>query len=207
MTDELVAMLPEYVLGSLDDAQRKQLQSALAESAELRDELDAVRETLASLGSQGTDQATAAGRQALLGALDNGERYKPFFDSLCLYLDLPRERVRELCMTLDDPASWTEGPLPGIQLIHFDAGPGAYGPDTGFVRQAAGLKFPYHRHQGPEVNIVLEGAFRDDDGTLYMAGDAPTMPANSEHSYEVMEQGDLIVVVAHVGFDLVERPE
>jgi anti-sigma factor ChrR (cupin superfamily) len=52
-----------------------------------------------------------------------------------------------------------------------------------------GATFPEHQHLGDETVLVLQGALRDCDGTVFGAGDVARMPVGSSHAFEV--EGDL----------------
>jgi anti-sigma factor ChrR (cupin superfamily) len=200
--------LPEYVLGTLPDSERRALEAELAASPELRRELDLVREALGSAATPAvTESAPAPARSRLLAALVTGDRYSPFLADLCRHFDLAAERVRQLLHAIDDAASWEAGPLPGIQVMHFPAGPGAVAQDTGFVRLPRGLQFPYHRHVGNEVNYVLEGAVRNGDGRLFVAGEAIEMEPGTEHEFSIPEDADALIAVVQAGFEFVPKPE
>jgi anti-sigma factor ChrR (cupin superfamily) len=206
MTRKALEDLPEYVLGTLPEAERRVLEGELAASPELRRELSAVREALGGAVADVQAPRASASRSRLLAALTTGDRYVPFLHDLARHFDLPLQRMRELFHQVDLAASWVPGPLPGIQLMHFPGGPNAIAPDTGFVRLPAGLQFPYHRHAGHEVNYVLEGALRDGDGTLYVAGEAIVMGPGTAHEFSVPEDRDALIAVIQAGFEFVPKP-
>jgi len=196
--------LAEHVLGMSTESQSRALESDAARSPELRQELSEVRELLALLpDALAPVTPSTTGRAALLRALDSGERFRPFIDDLARHFDLAKARVRELLSFVDDATHWEPGPLPGITLMHFATGPNAIAQDTGFVRFPKGLRFPRHRHLGHEINYVLEGAVRDGDGTLYLAGQALVMGPDSSHEFSIPEDADALVAVVQAGFDLI----
>jgi hypothetical protein len=168
---------------------------------------DAPRVSPAALPSTGRSVTPRPGaREALLAALETGERFRPFLRDIVHFCDLPAARVRQLLSQIDEPCAWETGPLPGLAYMPFRAGPGAVAPDTGFARLPRGLCFPYHRHAGPEINYVLEGAIRDGDGTLYLPGEALVKPEGSAHECFVPDNADALIVVVQVGFEVVEKP-
>lgn len=208
MTESVRAEIPAYVLGLLEGEELARVEKALSGSAALRAEVRAVREALALLPSAEPAAALhGSARDALLAALDGGARFRPFFADLERHFDLGHARVVELCDRIDDTASWEAGPLPGIRVMHFAAGANAVAHDTGFVVLPAGLQFPYHRHQGHEVNYVLEGALRDGDGTLYLPGEAIVKPPGSAHEFAVTADADALIAVVQAGFDFIPKPE
>lgn len=203
MSDRAREILQEYVLGRCSPADEAELLLELARSPELRRELRQLREAIAASLMVGEVSPRPQARMRLLDAVQGPERRFAFVADLVKLFDLGAERVRELLRAIDDPASWEAGPLPGIFVMHFAGGPNALAPDTGFVRLAAGLKFPFHRHLGPEVNYVLEGAVRNGDGTLYLPGEAISLEQGTEHEFSIPESADTLVAVAQVGFELV----
>ena len=100
------------------------------------------------------------------GALDR------FAQRLGALFDVTVERAREFLGLIERPASW-EVQVPGISLVHFDGGPAYATADCGFIRLAPGAIFPYHKHLGDEVCVVLEGAVYDptNDRMIEAGGD------------------------------------
>ena len=205
--NERSARLCEYVLGLLPEGERRELEAELARSPALARELVAVREVIGLVPGtlEACEPPRPFARGALLAALDSGARFVPVADDLARHFDLPRARIEELLLQIDDDARYEAGPMPGIAVMHFDGGPAAVGHDTGFVRLPAGLQFPYHRHAGAEVNYVLAGALRDGDGTLYMAGEAIEKPEGSSHEFSVTPDRDALIAVVQSGFDIVPK--
>ena len=58
-------------------------------------------------------------------------------------------------------------------------------------------------HRGPELSYVLSGKLIDADGTIYGPGDAMIKEAGSGHEYRVGDEEDLLIAIAHVGYDIV----
>jgi hypothetical protein len=123
------------------------------------------------------------------------ERFAPFQDKVADMIDLGVERARELLATIADKASWVPGPLPGVELIHFDGGPRVAHADVGFVRVPAGAHFPHHRHLGVERGMILSGSYRDSDGNWLRPGDVDEKQPGTEHSYDVAPDADLLILV------------
>jgi hypothetical protein len=203
MNARMHEMLQEYVLGRCSEVDDAEVTAALAPTPELRRELRELRETIALSQNVGEARPRPEARAKLLSSLQGPERRFAFVGDLMRLFDLGAERVRELLRAIDDPASWEPGPLQGIFVMHFAGGPNALAPDTGFVRLAAGLKFPVHRHLGPEVNYVLEGALLNGDGTLYLPGEAAALNKGTVHDFSIPDGSDTLLAVAQVGFELV----
>jgi hypothetical protein len=205
--DDALADLPDYVLGTLPATRHDELQAMIAASPGFARELARVRAALTGIADHLPPITPRAGaRRALLDALDSGDRFAPFVDDLVRHLDMAKDAVRALLHTIDDATRWELGPMPGIGLMHFSAGPHTVAPDAGFVRMERGLHFPYHRHVGHEINYVLQGAIRDGDGTLYLPGEAIIMAPGTEHEFSVPHEADLLMLVVQAGFDLVQKP-
>jgi quercetin dioxygenase-like cupin family protein len=142
--------------------------------------------------------ASQSARERLLAAVARPPvRYWPFLGRLTGLLDLPAEDVERVLAAIDRTESWSAGPIPGVELMHFEGGPSTAGADVGLVRMAPRLAFPRHRHTGPERVFVLGGGYYDESGKLYRPGDFHEMDAGSRHSYQVTDEGLLLAVVLH----------
>jgi putative transcriptional regulator len=198
MSAELFPLLPEHALGTLPREQADQLDAELARSPALARELDGIVAALArtaeSLPPVAPDPSV---RARLLRTLDSADRFAPFLARLTGLLDLTADAVRKLLTRIDDAAAWEPG-LPGMEMQHFAAGPRFATADAGFVRLQPGQAFPRHRHLGPEVTLVLEGAMRDGD-RVYGPGDVLEMAEGSEHSYSASSERPLVLVTVQTG--------
>jgi hypothetical protein len=198
--------LAEYVLDSLPDDRRGDLETQIAGSPDLQRQVADLREAFRVLDDQlPRIPPCGASRARLLGALASAERFSPFVADLCLHFDLPIARVRELLRQTDDPARWIATPVPGIALIDFPSGPNAIATHAGFAAFPRGLQFPYHRHLGPEVNYILEGSLLT-GGQLYIPGQAVIMEAGTCHEFEIPD-ADTLIAVIHIGFEFIDKPE
>jgi putative transcriptional regulator len=207
MTERALALLPDYVLGLLGEAETREVEKALAASPDLVAEMRAISDAYESLATSLAPVAPSAeARLRLVEAIGTADRFLPFLDDLAKMFDLAADKVRTLLRLLDDIGSWEEGPLPGIRLVHFEGGPNAYAADTGFVRLPPGLHFPYHTHDGPEVSYILSGAIRDDDGTVYGPGEMVVKGREDAHEYWVLED-ECLIGIALAGFQIVPKPD
>lgn len=83
--------------------------------------------------------------------------------------------------------------LPSLRDFHL--GPLSDGSHASLLRIRAGGAMPAHTHEGIELTLVLQGAFRDETG-LYRVGDLSVGDAQLEHR-PVAEPGeDCICLVA-----------
>jgi anti-sigma factor ChrR (cupin superfamily) len=210
MTNRALELIPDYVLGTLSDEETREVEQALASSAELRKEAAELREAFGALAEElPRARPSADVKKRLLHVVTHEDRLAPFAVAVSKYFDLTVERVREILRWADDKTKdWIDGPMPGIRLLDFDGGPRVATADVGLVWLPAGLHFPWHRHTGYEVNYVLEGEITDFDGTIYGPGDCIDKPAGTEHEFFVTSKSDtLLAVVIEAGFEIVEKPQ
>ena len=204
MTERALELLPEYVLGTLSEEQAKEVERALAESPELAAEMRAISDAYETFATSLPPVAPKPETRSRLLRAMSENRFLPFVDALSRYFDLAVERMTEILRMIDDAKAWEPGPMPGVELIHFDGGPDAFAADTGFVRFPAGSEFPQHSHQGPELTYVLQGTFTDrDSGTRYGPGEVLIKDAGSSHSLHIGEDEDCIIAIAHVDYVLI----
>ena len=192
-------LIPEYVLGTLAEAEHEEIDGLVAASLDLQTEVNQVREALAGLAGTLPPLPPSAGARAhLVKALAGVDRFQPFFAELARRFDLGVDAVRRLLARIDDEAAWEAGPLSSIRLIHFQAGPAVAANDVGLVRLAAGATFPRHRHLGHELTVVLEGCMYDGEHR-YLPGQVVEWPGETVHEYGAGPERDLVAVVAHNG--------
>jgi hypothetical protein len=179
--------LPGFVQDALEDADDA--------------ELAAIGETLGLLAAAiEPEPVSGHARQRLLQAVDDPAlRFSPFFDRLSQLFDLGLDRVREITAQIDDAANWESGPMPGVRLLHFAGGPRVAAADNGLVQLEPGLAFPKHRHLGAERVLILAGAYRDDSGRVWRAGDLHASDPSIQHSYVVLEEGPCLQAVSIEG--------
>lgn len=207
MSERVLELLPEYVLGTLSPDETAEVEAALDSSPSLAAEARAIGEAFDAMAAALPPvQPKSETKERLFQSLRGADRFLPFLDDLAGYFDLAAEKVRSLLALIDDPGAWKPGPVGGIRIIDFPGGPNAFAPDTGFVYFPAGLEFPYHQHRGPELTYVLQGAIEDEDGTVYRVGEALFKDADTPHAYRILDEEDCIIAIAQVGFDIVEKP-
>ena len=123
-----------------------------------------------------------------------------FAAALGRLIDVSTDRARALLRWVEDETRW-EALAPGCQAIHLPGGVATVGADVGFVRVGPGVAFPYHRHIGEEVVLVLAGGYRDSDGTVRRAGDLVPAPDDSAHGFVALDDQPLIYAVVTYGVD------
>lgn len=156
-------------------------------------------ETAAALALLAPDVAPPPAMRDRIGrAVAAAHRFDDLEETIASLVDLPIERTRALLLSIDAPkesAAWQRAEWmssPGIDLLHFEGGPAVAGAITGFVRVPSGTAFPEHEHVGDEAVLVMQGAFRDSDGSVHGRGEVVRMPGGSYHSLEAI--GPVVLV-------------
>jgi hypothetical protein len=135
-------------------------------------------------------------------ASSGGGKFATHAGRMGAIFDVSIDRAHEILGLMERKRSW-ELPMAGLGLVHFDGGPRAASADCGFVRLAPGCVFPYHRHRGDELTIMLQGSVRDRaTGRLLVAGDEVEHVKDSEH--ELVCEGTVDAVFATRVFDGIE---
>lgn len=120
-------------------------------------------------------------------------RYAPLFPQLAELFDLGEDAVRAELTRLRDPKRWSFAGLPGIAQVPVRGGPRVAAAETLFVRFAPGLRFPAHRHTGPERVLVLEGSYEDDGGVVHRAGELREWAPGTAHAFRVSRHEPCII--------------
>ena len=168
----------------------------------------AIAEATADLAMLAAPVAPPAGARARLLDAAHGERFARFTRRFAELFDVAVDRARELLRLIDRADAWEAGPDPTCALIHFQAGPRFAGADTGFVRLRAGERFPWHRHDGEEHNLILQGTCEDSLSGTLRVGDEGVLPGGTEHDFVAVGDEDVIFAVWVFGVDFtVPRPD
>lgn len=120
-------------------------------------------------------------------------RYAPFFAQAAELFDLGEDAVRAELARLRSPRVWSFAGLPGIAQVPVQGGPRVAGAETLFVRFAPGLRFPTHRHTGPERVLVLQGSYEDDGGVVHRAGELREWAPGTAHAFRVSRDEPCII--------------
>lgn len=207
MTQIAPEILWEFALGNLSPTERADIDAELVRSPALRAELSEILELAGALPlALPPIEPSPSVKARLLESISASKPYSPWIEKLARLVDVGVESARKLMDLAYDPKEWGDGGMDGFELIHFQGGPATAGADVGFVRAAPGFRFPQHRHDGDEITLVLQGAYRDSaDGVVARAGDWIVRPAGSEHHY-VVEPGEPCVyaTVLHRGLEVLE---
>lgn len=134
-------------------------------------------------------------RDRLMASTSRG-RLTRFAAPVAKLLDVDETRAEELLEGIDDPASWSPNPLPGVTLYHFEGGPKVADCITGFTRIERDGAFPPHEHLGTEYVFVVQGRLRDAvSGEIYGPGELSIMEPETGHHLEVLPGPELIYLV------------
>jgi putative transcriptional regulator len=177
--DDIRELLPLYALGILEPDERRSVARAIATDPALAEELLAYQDSANQLVVP--IEPPPAVKARLLASVGGG-RLDRFAQRLGALFDVTVDRARELLGLIERPPSW-EAQAPGITLVHFDGGPAYAAADCGFVRLAPGAIFPFHKHLGDELCVVIEGAVYDPtNDRLIDTGDDYVQPDGTEHA-------------------------
>lgn len=190
-------LLPLYAVGAVTADEARQVERDIATDPALAAELDGFLAMMAVTPSPDV--------KARLLASVGGGRFERFVDRISSLFDVSIDRARELVALVERTASW-EHPIPGVSLIHFKGGPAYANADCGFVRIAAGCKFPWHTHRGEEVNLILVGCARDAEGKVFGPGDEIVEQQGSAHDLTAGEEDVLYVARAMNGIEVSGLP-
>ena len=203
MTADVRDLLPLYVLGLLEPDDTAAVERALARDRALAAELRTYDTAAAALIDQLAPVAPPPSvRERLMASIGVGVpgRFERFAQRVAEMYDVAIARARELIGMIDDPSTHDRA-IPGAALIHFQGGPACAGADCGFVIVPAGTLFPWHRHDGEEDVLVLQGAVVDCDGKVTRAGETDHRDAGTEHEFSAAPGDDLIFCARVWGVD------
>lgn len=199
-------LLPLYALGVLTPEEAAAVEQALASQPQLRRELAQYQATAGELALGVAPMAPSEEvRQRLLSSIGAG-RFERFATAMARLFDVTLDGARELLAWIDNPAKWE--PMNELaKVIHFPAGPACAGADTGFVVIAPGGTFPYHRHGGDEVTLVLAGRAIDSNGRVLTVGDEISEPPGTQHDLTNDGTEDFLYAARVYGLDYdVKKP-
>lgn len=201
-------LLPEYLLGTLAQESRRDVERHLSQCvacSRLQVRLGRCTEVLAAAVPP---RAPAPPVQERLMAFIRGEgRYADFIPDVARMFDVDEATARRLLTQLHQPDAWMEGPAPGISLSPVEGGPQLAGAFSAFVRLPPGKTFPLHTHTGTEKNFVLQGGFREDSGLEIWAGECLEKGSGTTHAYVALEGPDCIAASVVWGGILLKEEE
>ncbi len=120
------------------------------------------------------------------------ERFEDLLPAVAAVLDCSLDQARVLLARVDGMEGWVHLPSPGVRLLPVEHPSGdqccVLGIDPGAV-------FPHHRHAHPEELLVLQGGYRNDDGTQRWRGDHTLHPVGSAHSVTALRGPGCLTLV------------
>ncbi|MGC4092823.1 MAG: cupin domain-containing protein [Polyangiaceae bacterium] len=144
----------------------------------------------------------ALGRARLLSAVERLPlRYAPFFERIGELWDLPPSHVEALLARAEEPSVWRKPGLPGVRVVDVEGGERVRKARVTLAQFAPGLRFPSHRHPGPEALLVLEGRYEDQRGRVVNPGDLHCMQPGSEHWFRVGREAPCVAASVQFGLE------
>lgn len=191
--DELLGRLGEHALGVLAPAEVAQVEAALATDPALARELDVLRETVGRVAAGvPSTPAPPALWQRIEADLGQARPFSAFVARIASALAISAEAARAMLDRIDLGSAWSVGPSESSRLYHIEPGPSMAGVVVGFVKVAPGTVFPRHTHHGEELVVVLQGGFRDEDGTIVRAGQEARKAAGTNHEFTALPDKELL---------------
>lgn len=203
---DLHELLPLYALGVLSPEEAAAVERALTSQPQLRHELARYQATAGELAYAVAPVAPSAEvQQRLLSAIGAG-RFERFATAMARLFDVTLDGARELLGWIDNSSKWE--PMNELaKVIHFPAGPACAGADTGFVVIHPGGTFPYHRHGGDEITLVLAGRAIDSNGRVLQVGDEINELPGTQHDLTNDGTEDFLYAARVYGLDYeVKKP-
>ena len=128
-------------------------------------------------------------------------RYAPFYGRLAGLWELTEPDVVRELERARHPGQWRRTLLPGLRT--FQVSPRSGGRRSRLLSFAPGLTFPSHRHRGEERVMVLEGSYRDDQGSVVEPGDEQLMLPGSTHSLFILGDKPCVAAVSEHGISFI----
>lgn len=186
--EHLDDMLADWALGTLESSAREAAERHLSTCPRCRVEADRLamaRDGLSALVPPVVPPATVL--TGLMERMEGPRRFERFADPVAAFFDLSRERALALLESLADASLWMPGPVEGTELMPVEPGPGREGMLAGMLRLHPGVRYPRHTHHGRELNLVLEGGFREDGGHEVWPGESLEKAEGSAHGFTALD--------------------
>jgi anti-sigma factor ChrR (cupin superfamily) len=172
----------------------------LSRCPQCSEEIAAAREAWAALPA--TFSTRKPSEVVLERILSSIAPWKRLIEQMASMFDMAKERIQKLVDSWNDATQWETTPFPGVQLMHFQAGPACAGADTGFVRIAPGAELPMHTHLGEELSLILEGSVDLGNGRTARAGEEVRELTGTSHGLRAGEGGCVFAVRLYEGIEI-----
>lgn len=196
-------ILSDYLLGLSSEAESRDLEQELENSAELRRQLKEMQELIVRY-TPSVKSIDGSVKDRILNSVGEGTRYSGFAPRLAELFDVSTEFMQNILQQASNfPAQpWEPSLVPDMHALHFQGGARMAGAECGVVHMLPGTVFPPHNHDGSEGTFILQGEFSDDDGTVYLPGDVFYKDAGQIHSYQATGDVPLVFLVFHNGISI-----
>jgi putative transcriptional regulator len=201
MGSEASKSMDEVLLAGGTSSSRAREEQALVDGGAPREEVDAMKTALATVGAALAPLPAPPPtelRARLAASFVRGGRYGMYADRIARLFDIEVGDAAELLGKHEGSDKWKPW-LDGVQMISVKAGPKYAGAIAAFGRLRPGARFPHHEHVGDETTVVLDGGFRNEDGSEVWRGEELWRPAGSEHAFVVLDGIDCIAAVIAIG--------
>ncbi len=200
MAGHVAEELPEFLLGTLSEQARREVEAHLKECDVCTRRCEQMILSTDVLADSVEPLVPPPRVRARLLSFVRGEgRFEDLLPDVARLFDLELAEAREHVARLQDPSAWMDGPAPGISLLPLQGGPRLEGSMAAFVRMAPGTTFQMHAHHGEETNYVLQGGFREDSGIEVWPGDFLDKVSGSVHAYTALDGPDCIAATVVKG--------
>jgi predicted ChrR family anti-sigma factor len=186
----------EYALGTLEAAERGEVARHVSECAACAAQLREAEEAVAMVALDLPPETPSPRVLERLLQSTQGQ-YEGLVEKLVKMWDLGADKIRELFEWMKT-AHWEPSGIPGVDVLHITPGPAVHA-DSGFVRFAPGLEFPFHDHIGDELQLIMEGDMTDDQGVAFGVGDTMFKPVGTAHSFVIGKDGCVIALTLEGG--------
>jgi hypothetical protein len=189
--------LLDFELGATTGALRAEVEDHVRGCGACARELETIRDALTLLADGlTTAPASATARSKFMQEIEGRRRYAPFTKRVAAIFDLDETAAALALEKIVDDGAWRPGPIPGLRISPLRPGPRRNGWMTTFIAGDPGARFPLHRHLGEEIVLVMQGAFRENDGTLAAPGETVLKAASSTHDFVIVGEAPCVCAYA-----------
>lgn len=122
-------------------------------------------------------------------------RYAPFCRRLSAQTSLSEDQLLTELARARDPRAWLRTPFRGVRFLALPK-PRETKRESFLIFAEPAAVIPTHSHPGPEVALVLEGGYADDQGREFHAGDRDEAKAGETHSIRILPGGPCVTAIS-----------